>query len=74
MNTACYALLVKARERGLSVREYRRGIELKGSTRLWQKLWHSDESCRSYPLRNYMIRKDLPPEDELCSRCGLASS
>jgi hypothetical protein len=40
------------------VQEYRRGIELKGSQRLWQTLWHSSETCASYPTRNFMVRKD----------------
>jgi hypothetical protein len=56
------------------VQEYRRGIELKGSQRLWQTLWHSNEGCASYPTRNFMVRKDKPSDDELCSRCWRTSS
>ena len=45
--------------------EYRRGVE----QNTWQRLWHFNELCRSYPTRNFALRKDKPSEDELCARC-----
>lgn len=55
-------------------REYRRGIEERGGQHLWQKLWHYNDDCEGYPTRNFMVRKDSPSDDELCSRCARASS
>jgi hypothetical protein len=46
--------------------EYRRGIE----SNVWQKLWHFNENCRSYPTGAFALRKDKPSEDELCARCN----
>jgi hypothetical protein len=45
--------------------EYRRGVELKA----WDRLWHCSETCESYPLQNFIVRKMKPSDDELCARC-----
>jgi hypothetical protein len=50
--------------------EYRRGIEPAG----WQKLWHFNEHCRSFPTRSFALRKDKPSDDELCARCCSVTS
>jgi hypothetical protein len=50
---------------GITLPEYRRGI-LEGAGR---KLWHFNEGCVGYPLRNFAISKARPSDDELCSRC-----
>jgi len=47
------------------MREYRRGI----AQGVWQKLWHYNEACPNYPLRNFAIRREKPSSDELCARC-----
>jgi hypothetical protein len=54
-------------------REYRLGLDVSKGEPKWQTLWHFDNDCRSYPTRNFMIREDRPPDDELCSRCDKAS-
>jgi len=56
-----------------SAREYRLGIEDKRGQKLWQKLWHFNDKCESYPTRNFMSRTDMPSDDELCSRCFRAA-
>jgi hypothetical protein len=45
--------------------EYRRGVELN----TWQRLWHFNEHCQSFPTRAFAIRRDRPSDDELCARC-----
>jgi hypothetical protein len=45
--------------------EYRRGVELG----VWQRLWHFNEMCPSFPTRSFAIRKETPSDDELCARC-----
>ena len=55
------------RGRGSPIRDYRRGFE--GEQGQLQKLWHFNEKCPSYPTRNFVIRKDRPSDDDLCSRC-----
>ena len=55
-------------------RDYRRGIENTGGPGLWQKLWHFHDKCEGYPTRNFMVRKDRPSDDDLCSLCQRASS
>jgi hypothetical protein len=54
-------------------REYRRGLDVSSGKPQWQSLWHFDDGCETYPARNFMIKKDRPPDDELCSRCDKAS-
>jgi hypothetical protein len=49
--------------------DYRRGIELDGGNSKWQRLWHFNQRCDSYPARNFVIRRDRPSDDELCARC-----
>ncbi len=45
--------------------EYRRGVGSdKGST-----LWHFHWDCQFYPNTAYVIRKDRPPDEDLCARC-----
>lgn len=46
-------------------REYRRGVELN----VFQKLWHCNQACKSFPTRNFAVRRDKPSDDELCARC-----
>ena len=58
---------------GASVRDYRRGIEDKNGQKQWQKLWHFNENCENYPTRNFIVQKDRPSDDELCSRCHRAA-
>ena len=58
------------REPRSPVRDYRRGFEEKGGL---QKLWHFNEKCTHYPTRNFVIRKDRPSDDDLCSQCQRAS-
>ena len=55
------------------VRDYRRGFEGKGGQSQLQKLWHFDEKCVAYPTRNFVIREDRPPDDDLCSQCQRVS-
>jgi hypothetical protein len=52
------------------VRDYRRGVETKNGQYGLQNLWHFDEKCEGYPTRNYIIRKDRPSDDDLCSKCA----
>jgi len=55
---------------GALVRDYRRGIECKGGGEtLLQRLWHFSDKCEGYPTRNFLIQKDRPSDDDLCSRC-----
>ena len=49
--------------------DYRRGMEQKRGKLKWQQLWHFSESCVSYPTRNFVTRKDVPPSSELCRHC-----
>ena len=58
------------KESGSPVRDYRRGFEGQVSQSQWQKLWHFNEKCHSYPTRNFVVRKDRPSDDDLCSRCA----
>jgi len=51
---------------------YRRGIEEKAGQKLWQKHWHFNEKCLSYPTRNFAVRKDRPSDSDLCSQCDRA--
>lgn len=55
-------------------RDYRRGIEDNGGPVLWQKLWHFNDKCEGYPTRSFVVRKDRPSDDDLCSKCERASS
>ena len=55
------------------VAEYRLGFEMKKYELAWQKLWHFEERCESYPTRNFRVRKDRPPDDDLCARCNSLS-
>ena len=50
--------------------DYRRGIEREHDKLKWQRVWHFNEACPSYPTRDFMVRKDRPPRRELCSACG----
>ncbi len=34
---------------------------------------HFNDKCEGYPTRNFIVRKDRPADDELCSRCKAAS-
>ena len=61
------------REPNSHIRDYRRGFEEKGGQSQLQKLWHFNEKCSSYPTRNFVIRKDRPSDDDLCSQCLRAS-
>jgi len=54
--------------------DYRRGIELNRSSMKWQRLWHFNQRCDGYPERNFVIRKDMPSDDELCARCHSRTS
>jgi hypothetical protein len=54
----------------LGVRDYRRGFEEKGGQEQWQKLWHFNVRCESYPTRTFVVRKDRPSADDLCSQVG----
>jgi hypothetical protein len=56
------------------VRDYRRGLEYKGGQKQWQKHWHFNDKCESYPTGAFIVRKDRPSDDDLCSRCERASS
>jgi hypothetical protein len=49
--------------------DYRRGIEREDEKLKWQRLWHFNEACASYPTRDFIVRKDRPPSSELCSDC-----
>jgi hypothetical protein len=74
-NEFCAERLVTLRQlivasRGMSVAEYRRGLDERKHQRFWQKLWHFSEHCEHYPTRNFMTRPDRPPDDELCARCN----
>ena len=51
--------------------EYRRNCQVHGQTpSLTQMLWYFDECCGGYPTRNFVVRRDKPPEDQLCTGCG----
>lgn len=56
------------------VRDYRRGLEYNGGQKQWQKLWHYSDKCEKYPTQAFIVRKDRPSDDELCSRCERAFS
>jgi hypothetical protein len=51
-------------------REYRRGLDVSKGKPQWQKLWHFDERCESYPTRNFMVSQGRPSDDALCNRCA----
>ena len=53
--------------------DYRRGIEREHNKLKWQRLWHFNEACASYPTRNFIVRNDRPQSSELCSDCGQAN-
>ena len=61
------------REPGSPIRDYRRGFEGQSGQSQLQKLWHFNEKCAAYPTRNFVIRKDRPSDDDLCSKCQRAS-
>ena len=52
--------------------DYRRGIERERKKLKWQRLWHCNEACASYPTRNFIVRKDRPPSSE-CENGGQAN-
>jgi hypothetical protein len=54
--------------------DYRRGLEQKSGQEQWQKLWHFDHRCERYPTRTYVVQKDRPSDDYLCSQCHRAST
>jgi hypothetical protein len=58
---------------GAPVRDYRRGLEDKSGQKQWQTLWHFNEKCLGYPTQTFVIRKDRPSDDVLCSQCNRAS-
>jgi len=49
--------------------DYHRGVIGDRKNDLWH--WHPD--CRSYPHGAFAIRRDQPPQSELCSRCASLS-
>lgn len=58
---------------GVGRLDYRRGIEREHNKLKWQRLWHFNEACASYPTRNFIVRNDRPRSSELCSDCGQAN-
>ena len=48
---------------------YRRGLELKRGSLVWQKLWHFNDGCADFPERNFASREDRPDDTDVCSRC-----
>jgi hypothetical protein len=62
--------IAPVRRGDVRVAEYRLGFEMKKNELAWQKLWHFDERCEGYPTRNFRVRKDRPPDDDLCALCN----
>jgi hypothetical protein len=64
----------KAKASEGNVTDYRRGIELKETQMVWQKLWHFHEGCEQYPTRGFAVRQDRPSDDDLCAQCNSKGS
>ena len=54
-------MLRACRTRGRIMAEHRRGIV----SSEWQKLWHFNEACPSYPTRRLRVAGAKPPDDDL---------
>jgi hypothetical protein len=54
---------------GRFVTSYRRGFKDK----VWDKFWHWDQRCESYPASNCIIQKAKPADDLLCGQCRALS-
>src|SRR5438309_2976007 len=67
----CFGELVVEQSSSIaSPREYRRGLQSENGQEQWQKLWHFNEACETYPTRNFATRKDRPADEYLCKRCA----